>query len=211
MTTDIAKQSLDKLQDKYADLLNYCQNIQISNVTEQKRIEELNAEVKNARTAAVTQLNYLIEPSREAITRTRELFKPYIDRLDAIISQISKSLDGWRKEQLAVTEDVVLQRADDYWQKRKEAAKTGEIVPLPDLAVTTPPKTSHHNLGATNYRTYVTVKIIKPNLIPREYCTPTESLLRKAGELALAQGNPLPDIEGAVLEIKYTPVNIRPR
>lgn len=211
MTTDIAQQSLDKLQNKYSDLLSYCQNIQISNVIEQKRIEELSAEVKNARTAAVTQLNYLIEPSREAITRTRELFKPYIDRLDAIISQISKSLDGWRKEQLSVTEDVVLQRASDYWDKRKEAQGTGEVIPLPDLAVTTPPKTSHHNLGATNYRTYVTVKIIKPSLVPREYCTPSESLLRKAGELALAQGNPLPNIEGAILEIKYTPVNIRPR
>jgi hypothetical protein len=101
----------------------------------------------------------------------------------------------------------VLQRAQDYWEKREEAKVTGEVVPLPDLAVSPVPATSYHNMGSTNYRKHVKVSIVNPQLIPREYCMPSESLLRKTGELALAQEKPMPIVEGAIIEVEYIPVN----
>jgi hypothetical protein len=204
---DNAQQALSKVVEKNADLLKWAENIQITNIVEQKRVEELSAELKYARKQAKEQLDNLLQPILESEKRVRALFKPYIMNVDGLISKVDGSLSVYRKKLIETTDEEMMARATEFWQKTEDAKETGEIIPLPDLGVTALSKTSHHNMGTTNYRTYVKVTVVKPNLVPREYCIPSETLMRKAGEMAFAQGNPMPMIEGATIEIKYTPVS----
>jgi len=204
---DNAQQALSKVVEKNADLLKWAENIQITNHEEQKRVEELSSELKYARKQAKEQMDNLLEPILESEKRIRALFKPYIMNVDELIGKVDGSLSIYRKQLVEVTDEEIMARATEYHQRAKEAAGTGEVVPLPDLGVTPLPKTSHHNMGTTNYRAYVKVQVVKPSLVPREYCVPSETLLRKAGEIALAQKNPMPVVEGAIIEIKYTPVS----
>ena len=204
---DQAQQSLSKIQDKYSNLLKYAENLQITNTEEQKRVEELSAEIKYARKQAKAQLDNLLEPILESEKRIRNLFKPYLMNVDTLILKVDGALSQYRKQLLSTTDEEIMARATEYCQKVKEAKGTGEIIPLPDLGVTPLPKTSRHNMGTTNYRPYIKVQIVNPKLIPREYCVPSETLLRKEGEMALAQKNPMPVIEGAIIEVKYVPVS----
>jgi hypothetical protein len=194
------QQSLQTLQQSQSDLLRYCDNISITSITEQKRVEELNAELNFAVVKVENLFKYQLEPILEAEKRTRGLFKPYIDKLKGLQVSIRKSLSDWHDAQGKITETEINQRAQEFWDKQKDAQKTGIVVPLPDLNVSPPSKTSHHNMGTTSYRKQVFVKIINPKLIPRQYCVPSESLLRKAGELGIT------DIEGAIIEVKHVPV-----
>jgi ElaB/YqjD/DUF883 family membrane-anchored ribosome-binding protein len=207
LNTELALQKLDNLKIQQSDLLKWCENIQITNTTEQKRCEELNADLKIYKKQAEQMLAVLLAPSKDEISEIKAQIQPHLDELTRLINATNKLLADWRKEQLSITEGTVLQRATDYWDKRKAAEKTGEIVPLPDLGVTEPEKTSHHNMGSTGYRPKIIVKILKPNLIPREYCVPSESLLRMAGEMALKRKESMPIIEGAILEVDYSPVS----
>lgn len=204
---DNAQQALSKVVEKNADLLKWAENIQITNIVEQKRVEELSAELKYARKQAKEQLDNLLQPILESEKRVRALFKPYLMNVDGLISKVDGSLSVYRKKLIETTDEEIMAQATEYWQKTEEAKETGEIIPLPDLGVTALSKTSHHNMGTTNYRPYVKVTVIKPNSVPREYCIPSETLLRKAGEIALTQGNPMPLVDGATIEVKYTPVS----
>lgn len=203
------QQSLITLQTQQADLLKYCENIHITNIDEQKRIEELNSELKAFKKKWIERMETLIAPHRNEINVIRSGVKPYMDALDGSIKATNDCLDKWRKSQLNVTDEVILQRATNYIEQRKEDAKTGEITPLPDLAVTEPAKTSHHNMGATNYRHSIEVKIINSKLVPRAFCLPSEGLLKMAGEIAFKHKQPMPDIEGAVITLKWIPVPIQ--
>ncbi len=197
---DQSQQTLQTIQQSQSDLLRYCENISITSISEQKRVEELNAELNLAVTKVENLFKYQLEPILEAEKRTRGLFKPYIDKLKVLQTSIRKALSEWHDAQGKISGTEINQRAQDFWDRQREARKTGEVVPLPDLDIIPPSKTSHHNMGTTSYRKQVFVKIINPNLIPRQYCTPSESLLRKAGELGIT------DIEGAIIEIKHIPV-----
>jgi hypothetical protein len=204
---DNAQQALSKVVEKNADLLKWAENIQITNHVEQKRVEELSAELKFARKQAKEQLDNLLQPILESEKRVRALFKPYLMNIEGLISKVDGSLSVYRKKLIETTDEEIMARATEYHMLATAAKETGEIIPLPDLGVTALSKTSHHNMGTTNYRPYVKVTVVKPNTVPLEYCIPSETLLRKAGEMALAQGNPMPLIEGVTIEIKYTPVS----
>jgi len=204
-----ALSAIQSLQNKNEQLLSWCENVHITSVTEQKRVEEVESSIKYAEKQVKEQLDNLISPLLESIKRIRALFKPYQDKLSLAKSNLQPELDRWRKEQLSITNEEIAKRAEDYWEKRKEAEATGEVVELPDLGIAPPASTSHHNLGTTNYRPHIKVTIYEPSSIPREYCMPSESLLRKAGELALAQNKPLPLVEGAVIEIEYKTISRR--
>jgi chromosome segregation ATPase len=206
---DTAQQSLITLQQKQADLLKYCENTQITNIDEQKRVEENNTELKAYRKALVELMDTYIAPHRDEISAIKAVAQPYKDRLDELIKSTNDCLDKWHKSQLNVTDEVIMERAINYIEQRKEDAKTGEVTPLPDLAVTEPAKTSHHNFGATNYRHQVEVKIVNSKLVPRPFCLPSESLLKMAGEIAFKNKQPMPSIEGAVITLRWIPVPIQ--
>lgn len=204
---DNAQQALSKVIEKNAAILKWAENTQITNIEEQKRVEELSAELKYARKQAVEQMNNLLNPAKETVKNIIKLFNPYISNVDTLIKKADDALSFYRKELVEAPDKDFMARATEYHEKVKEAEGTGEIIPLPDLGVTVLAKSSHHNMGYTTYRTYIKVTVVKPSLVPREYCVPSETLLRKAGEIALAQKEPMPIVEGAIIEVKYTPVS----
>jgi hypothetical protein len=206
--SESAQQSLIVLQQKQSDLLKYCENIQITSIDEQKRVEENNTELKLYKKALVELMDTYIAPHRDEISAIKAAAQPYKDKLDELIKVTNDCLDKWRKSQLNVTDEVIMQRATNYIEQRKEDAKTGEVTPLPDLAVTPPAQTSHHNFGSTNYRHSIEVKIVNSQLVPRQFCLPSDSLLKMAGEIAFKQKQPMPTIEGAILTLKWIPVPI---
>ena len=203
---EITQQKLQLLETQNASLIEWCNKAVVTNVNEQHRVEELLAEVKHYEKQLQESEDSVINPLKEVINKIKAMTKDKKAKIIEIKTHLSKLLDGWRKEQLSITNTVVMQRAETYWEQRKEAEKTGEILPpLPDLNVNPPPKTSHHNMGTTNYRPKIIVKILKPSLVPRPFCMPSESLLRKHADLYLSQDKPLPTIEGVEYEIEYSP------
>lgn len=202
-----AQQSLSKLVNKNADLLKWAENIQITNTEEQKHVEELSAELKFAKKQVVAEMDKLLNPAKETVKGIIGLFAPYITNVDNLIEKTDTALSSYREQLIAMTDEEIMARATEYHEKVIEAKDTGEIVPLPDLGVTVLSKTSRHNMGTTSYRDYVKVQVIKPSLVPREYCVPSETLLRKAGEIALAQKNPMPIIDGVIIKVKRVPVS----
>jgi septum formation inhibitor MinC len=202
-----AQTALQTLQSKDADILKWCENIQITTIEQQHNFEDILTKVKSSLSQVEATEDSIIKPANEIIANTRNLFKPYKDKLKNVKNLIVTGLDTWRKAQLEVNETKVIEQAKDYWDKRKEAQQTGEVIPLPDLSATPPPTTSHHNMGVTSYRTHIKVRVVSPNLVPRQYCMPSESLLRKAGEIAVARKEQPPIIDGAIIEIEYIPVS----
>jgi hypothetical protein len=197
--------ALQRIEEKDAEILKWGENLQIINVDQQRKVEELLTALVYAEKRATEELDHLLAPEKEKIKTTTAEFAPHFAKLRAVKAKCKGLLQDWRKTQKVIMGEGVLQQAQKYWDARKEAAGTGEIVPLPDLGMTTLPKTSRHNRGTTSYKTHIVVRIINPNLIPREYCMPSESLLRKAGELAHAQNKPMPLVEGAIIEVEENP------
>jgi hypothetical protein len=206
-----AQQSLIVLQQKQSSLLKWCENIQITNTDEQKHVEENNTELKAYRKSLIELMDTYIAPHRDEISAIKAVAQPYKDRLDELIKVTNDCLDKWHKSQLNVTEEVIMERATNYIEQRKQDAVTGEVTPLPDLAVTPPAQTSRHNFGATNYRHSIEVKIVDSKIVPREFCSPAEGLLKMAGEIAFKQKQTMPDIAGTVITLKWIPVPIQTR
>lgn len=200
-----AKKTLEVIQINNADITKWFDNPRVTSVAEQKNYEEILAEAKKRLLKVQAEQDKLLAPLKETEKGIRNLFKSTLNKYSTAILSISSILDKWRKQQLALTDAQIVQEATTYIEQQKEATKTGEIIPLPDLGVTALSKTSRHNMGSTTYIPHIIVTISDPNLVPREWCIPSESLLKKAGELAFEKKLPLPVIEGVILEVRYTP------
>lgn len=206
-----AQQAIEAIQNKNAELVKYFQNTTITSVQEQRVTEENLASALFTYNKLKETQDGLLKPLTETEKGIRNLFRPVLVQYISAINGWKEGLKTWRASQKQISEEKIIEQAQDYWNKRKEAQETGESVPLPDLGMSVMQKTSYHNMGSTSYRKHVKVQIISPNLIPREYCVPSESLIRKEGELALAQGKQMPLIEGAIIEVEEIPVNIKAR
>jgi hypothetical protein len=203
-----AQEKLQIWESKDASLIEWCNKATVSNIEEQAKVQDLLTGIKQSEKRLIGLEDSMIDPLQDVIGKIKTLFKPKRDQITQIKTHLSNLLSNWRKEQLSITEETIIKRAEDYWDKRKEAEQTGEILPnLPDLNVTPPSQTSHHNMGTTTYRKRVIVRIVKPHLVPRSFCVPVESLLRKHAEMELAQGKELPLVDGVVFELEFAPIS----
>jgi hypothetical protein len=202
-----AQQAIKAIQERNSDLVKYFQNTTITSVQEQKATEENIASALFTYKKLNDTQDSLLRPLAETEKGIRNLFRPVLTQYKNAIASWRDGLKIWHKSQKQLTEENITKQAEDYWAKRKESEITGESVPLPDLGATIVQKTSYHNMGSTSYRPHVKVTIIDANRIDRKWCVPSEALLRKAGEIALAQGNPMPLVEGAIIEVEEIPVN----
>jgi hypothetical protein len=207
---ETAKQELLKINQKDAELTRWFGKIEIKSAEDRQNFMEILGDAKIAYKKAKAMQDNLLEPLEEAIKRIKILFKPKLDEYSNAIKEISAGLNTYYTNEKKLTQQQVVTQAQDYWDKRTEAKETGEVPPLPELGVSSVAKTFHHNMGTTNMRPHIKVTIVTASLVPREYCVPDESLLRKAGELAFGQNkeNPImPHIEGAIIEVEYIPVS----
>lgn len=201
-----AQQLIQTIQERNAGLLERLQNTKVTSIEEQKIAEEdLAIASKEYKKLKETQES-ILKPHRQTEQALRSLFKPILDKYETFIKAKREALSVWIKTQENITKEEIDKKVQDFWDKSKEAKETGELVPLPDLSVSPIPKTSYHNMGSTTYRKKINVIILEPHLIPREYCVPSEELLRTAGELAMKQDMPMPTIEGAIIEVVKIPV-----
>jgi hypothetical protein len=141
----------------------------------------------------------MTEPLRLSEQRINAMFKQYTAPLVEGCNSIIKVLNHWRREQSDVSETKLLTEAQEYWKKYNEAKETGEVVPLPTLNSEPLSKTSHANMGTVSYREVIEVRVVSPDLVPRDLCEPVLSKIRKRAESGIT------DIEGVVITKKFVP------
>lgn len=192
-------QALEILKSKDAELMPYLQNPVITNREQQKNYEDVLISARQSIARAEEMRKTLTEPLRLSEQRINAMFKQYTKPLMEGCNSIVKVLNHWRKEQSDISEAKLLTEAKDYWEKRKEAELTGEIIPLPELNSNPPPKTSHANMGSVSYREVFEIQIVDPNLVPRDLCEPVLSKIRKRAESGVTQ------IDGVIITKKFVP------
>jgi hypothetical protein len=192
-------QAIEVLKSKDAELMPYLQNIAITNREQQKNYEDVLISARQSIQRAEAMRKELIEPIRLTEQRINAMFKSYTAPLVDGCNSIIKVLNHWRREQSDINETKLLAEAQEYWRKFNEAKETGEVVPLPELNTTPPPKTSHANLGSVSYREVLEVRVVSPDLVPRDLCEPSVSKIRKRAESGVQ------DISGVVITKKFVP------
>lgn len=192
-------QVLETLKLKDAELMPYLQNVSITSREQQKNYEDVLISARQSIARAEAMRKTLIEPLRLTEQRINAMFKQHTAPLMEGCNSIVKVLNHWRKEQSDISDAKLLAEAKDYWEKRKEADLTGEIIPLPELNTTPPPKTSHTNMGSVSYREVFEIRIISPDLVPRDLCEPSMSKIRKRAESGITS------IDGVICEKKFVP------
>jgi hypothetical protein len=191
--------ALEVLKSKDADVLNHIQDVKIVTREQQINYEDVLIHARQSFQRAEDMRKSLVEPLRLSEGRINALFKPYTTNLMVGIGKVVKALDTWRKEQSDISEEKLTAEAKAYWAKLEEAKGTGEIIPLPTLSSTPPSKTSHANMGTVSYREVLEVRVVSPDLVPRDLCEPVMSKIRKRAESGIT------DIEGVVITKKFVP------
>lgn len=191
--------ALEVLKTKDAELLPYLENVSITTREQQKQYEDILIETRQAISRAEAMRKELTEPLRLSEQRINAMFKRYTAPLMNGCNSIVNVLNHWRKEQSDISETKLLAEAKDYWERRKEAELTGEIIPLPELNSTPPPKTSHANMGSVSYREVYEIRVVSPDLVPRDLCEPVMSKIRKRAESGVTS------IEGVIITKKFVP------
>lgn len=192
-------QALEILKSKDAELMPYLQNPVITSREQQKNYEDVLISARQSIARAEAMRKELIEPIRLTEQRINAMFKQYTAPLVEGCNSVIKVLNHWRREQSDISETKLLTEAEQYWEQVKAAKETGEIVPLPELNSQLPPKTSHANMGSVTYREMIDIRIVSPDLVPRDLCEPSMSKIRKRAESGITQ------IDGVICEKKFVP------
>jgi len=191
--------AIEVLKNKDAQLMPYLSNIQITNREQQKNYEDVLIDARQSIQRAEATRKELVEPLRLTEQRINSMFKQYTAPLVEGCNSIIKVLNHWRKEQSDISEAKLLTEAEEYWKRVQEAKETGEVVPLPELNSSPPPKTSHANMGMVSYREVFEIQIVDPLLVPRDLCDPVLSKIRKRAESGIV------DIPGVIVTKKFVP------
>ena len=192
-------QVIEVLKSENAELMPYFQNIGITNREQQKDYEDVLISARQSIQRAEAMRKELVEPIRLTEQRINAMFKSYTTPLVEGCNSIIKVLNHWRREQSDISEEKLTAEAKEYWAKLDEAKGTGEIIPLPTLSSTPPPKTSHANMGTVSYREVLEVRVVSPDLVPRDLCEPSVGKIRKRAESGVQ------DISGVVITKKFVP------
>jgi hypothetical protein len=191
--------ALEVLKSKDAEIMPYLQNIAITSREQQKNYEDVLISARQSIQRAEAMRKELIEPIRLTEQRINAMFKAYTSPLVDGCNSIIKVLNHWRKEQSDISDAKLLTEAQEYWKRVNEAKETGEVVPLPELNSTPPPKTSHANLGSVSYREVFEIRVVSPDLVPRDLCEPSVGKIRKRAESGITS------IEGVIITKKFVP------
>lgn len=165
------------VQDR--DIFAWVTTCQVTDKDSQRNAENLLIGARAAFKRADGKRKELLEPVRETEKRITDLFKPYLTRLTFCIDKINGSLQVYHAEQLQITQDEQNYRMAEQAAKLAEAKETGEVVDLPTAEVISgPAKTSRPDMGTVTYRDDYDIKVVNPDLVPRDLCEPSMPKIR---------------------------------
>jgi len=192
------------LENKQSGLLEWLDNIKVTNEEEQSNVEDINLAAKGAIKEAVAVRKSITMPMDEAKKRTMDLFRPYLDKLEMGVKVSDRELNSYHAQVVAQQEEERMLRlaeeAARIEELQAEAKETGEVVEpqvMQDI-IPIPLKTHHTNLGSVTYREGLDIAIVNPNLVPRDLCEPSPRKIRARAESGVT------DIPGVVITKKYT-------
>jgi hypothetical protein len=170
---------IQDLQTKDKTLFEWIGRLEITDEASQKNAENLLTDAKTAQKKATEAQKFLLDPIRESEKRVRDLFRPYLDRLQLGMSRITLLLGAYHVEQLKIARESETYAAAELAAKIADAKESGEIVDL-TLAETVhaPAKTSRAELGTTSYLEGFDIQVINPDLVPRDLCVPDMPKIR---------------------------------
>ncbi len=167
------------------------ESLEITTLDQEKNCGDLLTYGRKAIKAAESRQKELLEPIKAAEKEIREPFKAYISRLELGVNRLNQALTAYH----AKKENEAALLAAEALKVQRE---TGEVI---EAGVLEPVKqTVRTHVGTVTYRTILEVTVIDEKLVPREFCDPNITRLRKAAEAGIR------DIPGVLIAEKQITV-----
>lgn len=182
--------------------------VQICNVTDpasKRNAENMLSAARFSYKRADAKRRELLKPTEEAIDGINNFFKPYLERLKGAIEVLSSSLTDYQKDCMELAREDQQKQLVQQAEAIAQARTTGEVVTLPATSevVATPPKTSHADMCTVTYRKQLVVKVVNPDLVPRDLCEPSMSKINARAKSGVV------DIPGCLITEDLVPVTRR--
>jgi hypothetical protein len=201
-TPQVALQELHR-QDEM--LFAWVQICKVTDPASKRNAENMLSSARYSYKRADQKRRELLKPIEEAVDGINNLFRPYLERLKGAIDVMSSSLTDYQKDCIELAREeqqkLLIQQAEAIAQART----TGEVVQLPTNSevVASPPKTSHADMCTVTYRKQLVVKIVNPDLVPRDLCEPSISKINARAKSGVV------DIPGCLITEDLIPVTRR--
>lgn len=117
----------------------------------------------------------ITKPMNEALKNVRELFKPREEKVQSIIDSLKRKVLEFKQTERAKAEK---EKADI--EKKAEAGRIKPETAIRKMGeVKEVEKTTHTDSGKMTVKKRKVVKIINPELLPKEYLIPDEAKIKK--------------------------------
>ena len=173
------QQALEVLERDSRSLFEHAARLEVTDAESQRNGENILADLKLAKKNATAALKTVTDPIRAAEKAARELFTPYLAKVDFALTKTDSALQDYFKaqaEQAKQEQDYI--NAENA-AKLEDAKESGEVVELSTATAQAPAKTSRADFATTSYGQGFDIVIINADLVPRDLCDPTMSKIRK--------------------------------
>lgn len=192
--------AVEELESQQEILIRWLDDPQVTNDLEQKQAEDLLISARFALRQADEARRMLTHPLDESKKKIIELFRPYVTKLTNGIDTLTRALHIYHVDKVAAIEADRLAALAQEASRLAVAKENGEIIqPLSSPLVPELPKTSRTHLGRVTYRDDYDIRIVDPNLVPRDLCEPSMPKIRARVKSGLT------DIPGVLVTRKYIP------
>lgn len=186
------------LEATYADLDDRVKAIEdtlpnIVKITDQKRADELTDYAKKQVIALQDEIGKTMrvkekEPFLKAGKAVDEFFNPFVKRLEPVVAQLRAVVTAWNHEQDEIAQKKARDEAAAKLKAAQEAADKNAVkAAKAEMAAAADVRAggTHGTHGATSSNRKVWKhRIIKADKIPREFCEPSDALIKAAMKAA---------------------------
>ncbi|MDI6854020.1 MAG: hypothetical protein QME75_10525 [Deltaproteobacteria bacterium] len=151
--------------------------------------------------------HHYVDPHNKYLREVNNFFKKFTDPLQAIEKSMGRLLAAYRKLQenerrrKAAEQEAEARRLQEQLEAEAQAAaaegKPYEPVTVVAPLVTEVPKVTRTAEGSAQQRKRWVGRIVNPELVPREYCEPSQKLINQAVRAGVRE------IPGCVIEEEY--------
>ncbi len=198
-----APDTVTALEERQAPLLKHLAELKVRSTAEQRNAEDLLISARYALKEAQQKRMELTRPLDEAKGRIIDMFKPYINRIETGIGILTRELNQYHAYLLQLRQAEEERAMREAAARAQEAQETGEVQAPPDDAeidVPIVPKTSRGPMGSVTYRQEYEIKVVRPDLVPRDLCEPNIPKIRARVKSGVT------DIPGVLVTTKTVPV-----